>query len=213
MLFLDFSLEQHGVHLSYLLGLVDYRLPGFHIWQPLTYMFMHANFRHLLCNMLAVWMLGAELERAWGAKRYLTYYLFCGVGAALVQQLVWLGTGPGITVGASGAVFGILLAFGWLFPEVRMFLLFLPIPIRARTFVFIYALFELTSGIASVSGDNVAHFAHLGGLLFGGLMICWWQFVEPWLRRMKWPWQNKRTLNSSKDKDYSGYHYRRNVND
>lgn len=216
MWLLDFSLRTHGIDLQTILGLCDYRLVElFHFWQPLTYMFMHANFSHLFCNMFAVWMFGAALEREWGGRRYLTYYLICGLGAACVQQLVWLFSGPGITIGASGAVFGILLAFGWLFPEVRMFLLFLPIPIRARTFVFLYAFFELTAGIVGKAGDNVAHFAHLGGMLFGALVILWWQYVQPKLhgslfRHFHWPWQNSRTLDSTKNKDYSGYHYRRN---
>lgn len=210
MWFLDISLRSHGIDLQTMLGMCDYRLVDgmgrqlFHFWQPLTYMFMHANFSHLFCNMFAVWMFGSALEREWGEKRYLTYYLICGLGAACVQQLVWLISGPGITIGASGAVFGILLAFGWLFPEVRMFLLFLPIPIRARTFVFLYAFFELTAGIVGKAGDNVAHFAHLGGMLFGALVILWWQYVEPRLR------EKRRTLDSTQDKDYSHYHYRRN---
>lgn len=209
MWLVDAALKSRGIDLGAVLGFCDYRSGMFHFWQPLTYMFMHASFSHLFCNMFAVWMFGATLEREWGARRFLTYYLICGVGAALVQQLVWLLTGPGITIGASGAVFGILLAFGWLFPEVRMFLLFLPIPIRARTFVILYAVFELMAGISGRAGDNVAHFAHLGGMLFGVLVILFWQYVQPMLRRMEWPWRNKRTLDSSKGKDFSEYHYRR----
>lgn len=208
---LDSALKTHGIYISNLLGLYDYRMAGFHFWQPLTYMFMHANFSHLFCNMFAVLMFGATLEHEWGSKRFLTYYLICGIGAAVIQQLVWLFTGEGITIGASGAVFGILLAFGWLFPEVKMFLLFLPIPIRARTFVIIYAAFELMAGLSPYNTDNIAHFAHLGGMLFGLLVILWWQYVQPMLNRIEWPWQQRRTLNSEKDKDYSGYHYRRNI--
>lgn len=210
MWLLDSALERYGIHLSTLLGFCDYRLGLFHVWQPLTYMFMHANFSHLFCNMFAVLMFGAALEREWGSRRFLTYYLICGLGAAVIQQLVWLISSPGITIGASGAVFGILLAFGWLFPEVKMFLLFLPIPIRARTFVLLYAVFELMAGIAGTAGDNVAHFAHLGGMLFGALVILYWQFIQPKLTHLHWPWQHGRVLNSEKDKDYSGYHYRRN---
>lgn len=208
---LDSTLQLYGIHLTQWLGFWDVRSPFFHIWQPLTYMFMHANFSHIFCNMFAVLMFGAALEREWGSKRFLTYYLICGVGAAIVQQLIWLWTGGAVTIGASGAVFGILLAFGWLFPEVKMFLLFLPIPIRARTFVLLYAAFELMAGMYGASWDNVAHFAHLGGMLFGLLVILWWQYVQPKLNRIQWPWQKHQTLNSAKDKDYSGYHYRRNV--
>ena len=208
---LDSTLQVDGSHLTQWLGFWDVRSPFFHVWQPLTYMFMHANFSHIFCNMFAVLMFGAALEREWGSKRFLTYYLICGVGAAIVQQLIWLWTGGAVTIGASGAVFGILLAFGWLFPEVRMFLLFLPIPIRARTFVLLYAAFELMAGMYGASWDNVAHFAHLGGMLFGLLVILWWQYVQPKLNQIQWPWQKHQTLNSAKDKDYSGYHYRRNV--
>lgn len=208
----DMALQRHGIYLTQWFGLYDIRMSGFQLWQPLTYMFMHANFSHLFCNMFAVLMFGVTLEHEWGAKRFLTYYLICGLGAALIQQLVWLLTGPGITIGASGAVFGILLAFGWLFPEVKMFLLFFPVPIRARTFVMLYAAFELFAGLAPTSGDNVAHFAHLGGMLFGLLVILWWQYVQPKLNQIQWPWQHhSNNLNSSKDKDYSGYHYQRNV--
>ncbi len=215
MWLLDMALRQHGIQLSTILGMCDYRLGIFHIWQPVTYMFMHANFNHLFCNMFAVLMFGVTLEREWGAKRFLTYYMICGIGAAVIQQLVWLLTGPGITIGASGAVFGILLAYGWLFPDVRMFLIFLPIPIRARTFVLLYAVFELFAGLNPYGGDNVAHFAHLGGMLFGALVILWWQYATPWLKQkqLRWPWKKHPTLNSEKDKDYSRYHYQRNVGD
>lgn len=175
---------------------------SFHLWQPFTYMLMHANFTHLFCNMLAVWMFGSVVEREWGSKRYLIYYIVCGAGAALVQELVWHFTAhgaPAITIGASGAVFGILLAFAWLFPEQRMFLLFIPIPIPARIFVGIYAAFELFAGVADFSGDVVAHFAHLGGMIFGCLLILFWK------------WWDKRPQNRFKtyqDQDYSNYHYK-----
>lgn len=212
MWLLDYALKARGINLTGILGLYDIRLANFAIWQPLTYMFMHANFSHLFCNMFAVLMFGVTLEREWGSKRFLTYYLICGLGAAVIQQLVWLFTGPGVTIGASGAVFGILLAFGWLFPDVKMFLLFFPVPIRARTFVMLYAAFELFAGLVPTSGDNIAHFAHLGGMLFGLLVILWWQYVQPSLDRIHWPWQhNSKNLNSSKDKDYSNYHYQRNI--
>lgn len=147
---------------------------SFHIWQPLTYMFLHQGFGHWFCNMFAVWMFGMALEREWGSKKYLIYYIVCGLGAALVQELVYgLGTGPAVTIGASGAVFGLLLAFAWLFPEQKIFLLFIPIPIPSRVFVAIYAFFELTAGVHGA--DNVAHFAHLGGALFGALLLLWWK--------------------------------------
>jgi membrane associated rhomboid family serine protease len=117
-----------------------------------------------------------------------------------------------VTIGASGAVFGILLAFGWLFPEVRMFILFLPIPIRARTFVIIYAFIELAAGFSHIQGDNVAHFAHLGGMLFGLLLIFWWNRDKfSWWKRLFGDRPEHTRLDSSKDKDYSNYHYQQRI--
>jgi membrane associated rhomboid family serine protease len=208
-------------------------------------MFMHAGWKHLFFNMFAVLMFAPALESRWGEKRFLIYYLITGLGAAVVQEVVWalqlhnwLNGGSAmvamramawannaITIGASGAVFGILLAFGWLFPDVRMFLLFVPIPIRARTLVIIYALVELFAGLAPISGDNVAHFAHLGGMVFGLLLILWWRHrgydgfdsishepsrLKRWLDEQKEKWRAKRPPRIRRDKDskdYSDYHY------
>lgn len=232
---LDELLQRSGIYLVEWFGLFNWSYmafslhsTSFHIWQPLTYMFMHGNFEHLFCNMFAVWMFGSNLEQHWGSRRYLTYYLVCGVGAALVQELVWMLFMPGtisVTIGASGAVFGILFAFGWLFPNLPLYILFIPIPIRARVFVIIYAFIELFAGLANFSGDNVAHFAHLGGMLFGWLLLLWWQRKgyressrgkmgdSEWLRRIR-EWVNDKTHRSSghqnKDKggrDFSDYHY------
>ena len=175
VLLIDYVLQSHGFQLAALTGMWAVGSPYFRFWQPVTYMFMHGGFWHLFCNMFAVFMFAPVLEQRWGTKRFLIYYFVSGIGAALVQQLVWWLTGTGgVTVGASGAVFGILFAFGWLYPDVEMFLIFIPIPIRARVFVTIYALFELWQGVAPSAGDNVAHFAHLGGLLFGWLLLLYW---------------------------------------
>ncbi len=167
-----------GVEMSGIFGLNYIFSPSFHVWQPFTYMFVHAGFDHIAFNMLSLLFFGIALERQWGSRRFLTYYLVSGVGAGIVQEIVWycmygaLGVNA-VTIGASGAVFGILFAFAWLFPEERIFLLFFPIPIRSRIFVAIYALLELFLGVAH--SDNVAHFAHLGGMLFGWLLILWWR--------------------------------------
>ncbi len=202
--FIDVLLERYsGIYLTQWLGLWNTGIGAFHIWQPLTYMFMHANFGHIFCNMFAVLMFGPALEELWGERKFLIYYLVCGIGAALVQMGVWALFTPGevaVTVGASGAVFGILLAFGWLFPDVKMFLLFVPIPIRARIFVIGYAVIELFAGIAGI--DNVAHFAHLGGMLFGCMMILWWQYRDKW----KFPHLGS-NHDTKKEQDYDGYHY------
>ena len=226
--FIDTMMQRYGVQLYTVLGLHYITAADFRWWQPLTYMFMHGGFSHLFCNMFAVLMFAPVLEQEWGAKKFLLYYLICGLGAALVQEGVWalkieslLAAGYSadsvmanyanivVTVGASGAVFGILLAFGWLFPNVPMFLLFLPIPIRARVFVLLYAAVELFAGFSGLPGDNVAHFAHLGGMLFGLILLLWWQYGERWFHSLKWPWQDSKweRLDSSRDKDYSGYHY------
>ena len=188
----DVVFQRYGIDFSRIFGLHYVTASEFQLWQPLTYMFMHANFSHIFFNMFAVMMFAPALEERWGGKRFLIYYLITGLGAAVVQEVVWaLQLQPMlnsidpmvaaklanrvVTIGASGAVFGILLAFGWLFPEVRMFIMFIPIPIRARTLVIIYALIELFAGLAPTSGDNVAHFAHLGGMLFGLILILYWR--------------------------------------
>jgi membrane associated rhomboid family serine protease len=234
---LDLSLQRYGVSLSAWLGLHYLTAPGFYFWQPFTYMFMHADFTHIFCNMFAVLMFAPVLEREWGSRRFLFYYLVCGVGAAAVQEAVWAlrihslladwsldvvmanYASRVVTIGASGAVFGILLAFGWLFPDVKMFLLFFPVPIRARVFVIIYAVIELMAGFSHISGDNVAHFAHLGGMFFGLLLLLWWKWRDGHWSGWRWPWRSSRRLDSTKDgdssrsKDYSGYHYQSRIDD
>jgi len=200
---IDLSLQRRGIFLSQYLGLWTIQSGMFHFWQPFTYMFLHANFTHLFCNMFAVWMFGPSLEESWGKTKFYIYYLVCGLGAAAVQLLVWHLFGPAasVTIGASGAVFGILFAFGWLFPDIPMFILFVPVPIRARTFVYIYAAIELFAGMANFSFDNVAHFAHLGGMLFGWLLILIWR--HPW---KKFP-RIKHEDDETKGKNFSDYHY------
>lgn len=239
--FADFVFRRYGIDFSHFFGLHYITASDFHLWQPFTYMFMHANFSHIFFNLFAVLMFAPALEDRWGSKRFLIYYLVTGLGAAIVQEIVWAiqlqpvlnSVDPlvaaqlanrVVTIGASGAVFGILLAFGWLFPDVRMFILFIPVPIRARTLVIIYALVELFAGLAPSSGDNVAHFAHLGGMIFGWLLILWWRYrgydgfdstpwgdgkIKRWLQD-KWerlfPKRHPR-INRDKNNDYSDYHY------
>ncbi len=205
------------------LGMHYWASSEFNIFQLVSYLFMHADFNHLFFNMFAVFMFGVVIERVWGSKRFLLYYLVTGIGAAIVQQIVWaieyqslisalmsgnveqligqentlrrffsyhsiellsaldmnqMGNKIAnslLTIGASGAVFGILLAFGWLFPEARLMMIFIPIPIKARIFVALYAIAELFLGVAKLSNDNVAHFAHLGGMIFGAILILYWK--------------------------------------
>ena len=190
--------QKYGIDLNDMLGLHFFLASDFNLAQLVTYMFMHANFQHIFFNMFAVWMFGRTLELVLGSKRFLTYYMVCGIGAGLVQELVQYiqyatelshfdGVNTGITVismaeylnmmttvGASGAVYGILLAFGMLFPNTGMFVFPIPFPIKAKFFVIGYAVIELLSGFGS-SGDGVAHFAHLGGMIFGFLLIMYWR--------------------------------------
>ncbi len=241
MLVLSWILAPMGINLIDILGLHYPSSPHFRWYQVFTHMFMHANFVHLLFNMYALWLFGTILERLWGSKRFLFYYLLTGFGAALLHTAVswweihrfvaaaqaflaqpdlehfmhfysrypeyfnpraisvllerWEAV-PSSTafasqvipviqqalemkinipiVGASGAVFGLLLAFGMLFPEVPLFIMFIPIPVKAKYFVIGYGLLELINGISNIPGDNIAHFAHLGGMIFGYILIKYW---------------------------------------
>lgn len=181
----------YGIDLDDVLGLHFVLASHFHLYQVFTYMFMHASWAHIFFNMFAVWMFGVAIENAMGSRRYLLYYLTCGLGAAMTQEVVqfvqyaYNGLGAYVmamgdylnlwtTVGASGAVYGILLAFGMTFPDNRIFIFPLPVPIKAKYFVAGYAVIELLSGFGS-SNDGVAHFAHLGGMLFGLLLLLYWR--------------------------------------
>jgi membrane associated rhomboid family serine protease len=157
--------------------------PSFMPWQLLSYSLLHGGLMHLAFNMLALVMFGAPLEYTWGERRFLTYYLVCVVGAGLCQLAVGSyavanGADPYPTIGASGGVFGLLLAYGMLFPNHRVMLLFPPIPMKARTLVILYGLFELSAGFSGLQ-PGVAHFAHLGGMLFGWLLIRYWRGQPP----------------------------------
>lgn len=143
----------------------------FDVWQLVTYMFLHAGFGHIFFNLFALWMFGQSIENFWGTRRFTIYYFLTGIGAALLHMLIGGGGAP--TLGASGAVYGILLAFGMMFPERPIMLLFPPIPIKAKYFVAIFGVIELVSGI-SRTNSGVAHFAHLGGMLVGFILIKYW---------------------------------------
>jgi membrane associated rhomboid family serine protease len=139
---------------------------GFEPWQLVTYMFMHGGFTHLLFNMLALWMFGMQLENDWGSKKFLWYYMLCGIGAGISNLLVGPLFGPAApTVGASGAIYGILIAFGMMYPDQPIFIYFL-LPIRARYFIILYIALELWQGVTGTA-QGIAHFAHLGGAAVG----------------------------------------------
>lgn len=174
--------------------------PFFHWWQFVTHMFMHGGFWHVFFNMFTLYMFGSVLERVWGPKKYLLFYFVTGLGAAALhtgvewmQCLHWehiVNTGAAAdaiaanrsiqalcmtpTVGASGAIYGLLLGYAMLFPDSRMTLLFPPITLKAKWFVLIFAVIELLTGVTGVGG-GIAHFAHLGGMLFGLILILWWK--------------------------------------
>ena len=215
-------LRRTGIDLQGVLGLHYIGSENFFPTQFITYMFMHdtSSFGHVFFNMFAVYMFGRTVEQVWGPKRFLLFYFVTGIGAGIVQQLMWyidlrpfltavddylingdssvlsnfLNVQGGViyssetivaakemimnnmlTVGASGAVFGILLAFGMLFPNAPLYIMFIPVPIKAKYMVIGYGFIELFAGVASFSGDNVAHFAHLGGMLFGYFLIRYWK--------------------------------------
>ena len=204
-----------GVDLTTILGLYFPKSEQFMPLQIITHMFMHANFMHLFFNMFALYMFGGILENVWGPKRFLIYYMVCGLGAAFVHESVIffqynklmnaldpnqlqlvLDNGAAVlsegkqyadltmrdlqmllnipTVGASGAIFGVLLAFGVLFPNTQLMLLFPPIPIKAKYFVIGYGAIELTLAVTQ-PGSNIAHAAHLGGMLFGYILLRYWR--------------------------------------
>jgi membrane associated rhomboid family serine protease len=176
--------------LQYVLGFVVDRFlalwpigAGFLPWQIVTYGFLHGSFNHLLFNMLGLWMFGAELERLWGAKRFLQFYMASVVAAAGFQLVVCALMGANFpTVGASGGLFGLLLGFAMMFPNRTIVPLIPPIPMKAKTFVAIYGGLELLFGVTGTMA-GVAHFAHLGGIFGGWLMIRYWRGQPPFGRR------------------------------
>ena len=192
-------LQRSGIDLTAMCGLHFFMASDFHFYQFFSYMFLHGGFTHLLFNMFALWMFGSVIERVWGPKKFLFYYIVCGVGAGMVQELVqyaeyyvqglsayeMVNLGDQritmeaylnlrTTIGASGAVYGILLAFGMIFPNERLFIIPIPFPIKAKWLIVGYIVIELFSAM-SAPGDGVAHMAHLGGMLFGFLLIRYWQ--------------------------------------
>ncbi len=216
------TLPKWGIDLVDLLGLHYWESEKFNAVQLVTYLFLHdtSSISHLFFNMFGIWMFGKNIELYWGPKKFLIFYFVSGIGAAIIQELVWMYSlqpaveafnqyastkdihllmpylnnltehtiipmsqlwelkdmllNAPVTVGASGALFGILLAFAVLFPQARMVLIFFPVPIRAPYFVALYAAAELFMGVMP-SSDGVAHFAHLGGMLFAGILILLWK--------------------------------------
>jgi membrane associated rhomboid family serine protease len=237
---LRMGLASRGVDLDNALGLHYWQSPLFRWWQPFTHMFMHGGIGHIFFNMFALYMFGSMLENLWGPKRFLIFYIVCGLGAAFCHMgvltfeytrfysaflqyqqhpsfveyaqfirhqhiaddptfnsiLTFWSANPACencaatsilqinqyyssmlnqaTVGASGAVFGLLFAFGYLFPNTELLVFPLPFPVKAKWVVGIYALIELSQGLYNSAGDNIAHFAHLGGMLFAFILLRIW---------------------------------------
>lgn len=194
-------LAQMGVaDLNNICGLHFFMASDFHVYQLVTYMFMHGGWEHIILNMFMLWMFGAVMERVWGAKRFIFYYLFCGIGAGVMQEVAQFVQfyliasdsgfslsmlaqvahandavlGQWTTVGASGAIYALLLAFGMMFPDEKMFIIPIPIPIKAKWMVLGSIVVELFSALAS-PGSQVAHLAHLGGMIFGYFLIRYWR--------------------------------------
>lgn len=156
---------------------------GFWPWQLMTYSFLHGGIGHLFFNMLGLWMFGSDLENLWGPKRFIKYYAVSVLAAALLQLFVAAMTGSGnYTMGASGGLFGLLLAFGMIYPNRTIIPLFPPIPMKAKFFVALYGGLELLLGVTGTQ-SGIAHFAHLGGMIGGYLMIRFWRGQAPFGRR------------------------------
>jgi membrane associated rhomboid family serine protease len=154
----------------------------FDVWQLISYSFLHGGFNHLFFNMFALWMFGLPVERMWGSRKFAEYYFVCVLGAGAIQLLVQHLSGNVYpTIGASGAVFGLLLAYGVMWPNNKLFLIFFPVPIKAKWFVLIYGGVELVFGMTGAM-PQVAHFAHLGGLFFGAGLLWRWG----WRPGMTW---------------------------
>ncbi|MDR2955322.1 MAG: rhomboid family intramembrane serine protease [Prevotella sp.] len=202
LFFLAQSLLGNAIPINRYLALHFFESDYFMPHQVITYMFLHGGIFHIFFNMFALFMFGRTLEMVWGGKKFLLYYILTGIGAALAQEIVYtfqfseiifnsaitqINTGTDIitrqeffnllpaTLGASGAIFGILVAFGMLFPNVELFIIPFPFPIKAKWFVIGYGVLELGWGISNDPADNVAHFAHLGGLIMGLIILLYWK--------------------------------------
>lgn len=202
--FATWLFQQQGINLEEYLAVFYFDSPFFKIWQPITYMFMHGSMAHIFFNMFALYSFGSILEAHWGGKRFINFYLITGLGALALQWAVqafevYQITGSSVNdlatltapnenvlqtlkqiyfgpmVGASGAIFGLLVAFGMLYPNLEMYIMFIPVPVKAKYIVPVYILLELVLGFSKIEGDSIAHFAHLGGALIGFILVKIWR--------------------------------------
>ena len=181
------------------LGLVPRYVEHGFIWQPFTYLFLHGGIWHLVINMFVLWMFGRDVERAWGQRRFYTYYFLCGVGAGIINVIVKVamdpaGTGTALvpTIGASGAIFGVLLAAAVMFPNQRVFLFPFPVAITMRVFVLVMGVIEFF-GTLGAGGDNVSHICHLGGMLVGYLYLRRGSYLYSYRNRYA-DWKRRRLM-------------------
>lgn len=198
-------MKQQGISLTEYLAVFYFDSPLFNVWQPITYMFMHSDrtIMHIFFNMFALYSFGSILEAHWGGKRFINFYLITGLGAlalqwgvqafevyqitgsvinissisnlSVIDQKTLGGIYFGPMVGASGAIFGLLVAFAMLYPNLEMYIMFIPVPIKAKYIIPVYILIELFLGVARFEGDSIAHFAHLGGALIGYILVKIWR--------------------------------------
>jgi membrane associated rhomboid family serine protease len=175
------------IQLTSYLALYPYSSDFFNPYQLLTHMFAHASYNeaggvvimHILFNMFGLWMFGRVLENVWGQKRFLFFYIACGIGAAIVHLLLTEYFNEfSAAIGASGAIMGIFAAFAYLFPNTELFIMFIPVPVKAKWAVILMAAYDLFSGVGRFAGDNVAHFAHLGGALTGFIIVLIWNKTQ-----------------------------------
>lgn len=191
-----------------LFGVFYFNSPFFKAWQPITYMFLHGGWMHIIFNMFALYSFGQAIEYTLGSKRFFNFYFICGLGAIALQMAIQAYEVHALTghftlnlnadvpvdaagmkklqeiyfgpmVGASGAIFGLLIAFGMLFPNAELMIMFIPVPVKAKYIIPVYILIELSLGVGQFAGDSIAHFAHLGGALFGFLLIKLWRVQRP----------------------------------
>lgn len=171
------SLRPQGIMLEEWGALWNLDTGNFRVWQLVTHMFMHGGFMHLLFNMFGLWMFGAVLEQTWGPKRFLQFYLLSGLFAGLAHLL--LTSGIGYAVGASGAIMGVFAGFAYLYPNTPLFIMFIPIPIKAKWAIPGLMAIDVFGQIAQQPGDNIAHWAHLGGALAGFVITYIWSRRRP----------------------------------
>jgi membrane associated rhomboid family serine protease len=205
--FLIFKADMYDKYIE-LFGVYYFNSPLFRAWQPITYMFLHGGWMHIIFNMFALYSFGAAIEYTLGSKKFFNFYFICGLGAIALQMAIQAYEVHSLTghfildlkadipvdaagmkklqeiyfgpmVGASGAIFGLLIAFGMLFPNAELMIMFIPVPVKAKYIIPVYILIELSLGVGQFAGDSVAHFAHLGGALFGFLLIKLWRVQRP----------------------------------